>query len=83
MKTKIGQMAGRAWKTLGEKEEVVVSRLPQILREKGGINYQPLDWLAREGKINYHEKRGKIFWPSLIMNARYLESLSSVKTFKT
>jgi hypothetical protein len=35
MKMKIGEMAGRIWKTLGEKEEVAVSRLPQILKEKG------------------------------------------------
>jgi hypothetical protein len=61
MKTKIGEMAGRVWKTLGEKEEVAVSRLPQILKEKGEIVYQALGWLAREGKIDSHRKEGKTF----------------------
>ena len=61
MKTKIGEMAGRVWKTLGEKEEVVVSRLPQILKEKGEIVYQALGWLAKEGKVDFHKKEGRIF----------------------
>ena len=61
MKTKIGEMAGRVWKTLGEKEEVTVSKLPQILKEKGEIVYQALGWLAREGKVDFHKKEGKTF----------------------
>ncbi len=61
MKTKIGEMAGRVWETLGEKEEVAVSRLPQILKEKGEIVYQALGWLAREGKIDFQRKEGKTF----------------------
>ncbi len=61
MKTIIGQMAGRVWKTLGEKEEVAVAKLPQILREKGEIVFQALGWLAREGKIDFHKKEGKTF----------------------
>jgi hypothetical protein len=61
MKTKIGEMAGKVWKTLGEKEEVVVSRLPQTLKEKGEIVYQALGWLAKEGKVDFHKKEGRIF----------------------
>jgi hypothetical protein len=61
MKTKIGEMAGRLWKTLGEKEDVAVSRLPQILKEKGEIVYQALGWLAKEDKIVFHKKEGKTF----------------------
>lgn len=61
MKNKIGEMAARVWKTLGEKEDVELSRLPQILKEKGEIVYQALGWLAREDKINYHKKGGKTF----------------------
>ena len=60
MKMKIGEMAGRVWETLGE-EEVAVPRLPQILKEKGGIVYQALGWLAREDKIDFHKKGGKTF----------------------
>ena len=54
-------MAGRVWKTLGEKEEVAVSRLPQVLKEKGEIVYQALGWLAKEGKVDFHKKEGKTF----------------------
>ena len=61
MKTKIGEMAGRVWKVLGEKEAVAVSRLPQLLKEKGEIVYQGLGWLAKEDKIEFHKKEGKIF----------------------
>jgi len=61
MKNKIGEMAAKVWKTLGEKENVELSRLPQILREKGEIVYQALGWLAREDKINYHSKEKKTF----------------------
>ncbi len=61
MKTKIGEMAGRVWKTLGEKEDVAVSRLPQILKEKGEIVYQALGWLAREDKLDFHKRAGKTF----------------------
>ena len=61
MKMKIGEMAGSVSKTLGEKEEVAVSRLPQILKETGEIVYRALGWLPREGKIDFHRKGGKTF----------------------
>jgi Fe2+ or Zn2+ uptake regulation protein len=61
MKTRIGEMAGRVWKVLGEKEAISVSRLPQILKEKGEIVYQALGWLAKEGKVDFHKKEGKTF----------------------
>ena len=56
MKKIIGEMAGRVWKTLGEKDEVAVSRLPQILKEKGEIVYQALGWLDREGRNRFPQK---------------------------
>ena len=46
---------------MGEKEAIAVSRLPQILKEKGEIVYQALGWLAREGKVDFHKKEGKTF----------------------
>jgi hypothetical protein len=61
MKKKIGEMAGKVWKTLAEKGDVDISRLPQILKEKGEVVYQALGWLAREDKIDYHKKEGKTF----------------------
>ena len=59
MKARMGEMAGRVWRTLGEKEEVAVSSLPQILKEKGEIVYQALGWLAKEEKIEFRKKGGK------------------------
>ncbi len=61
MKTKIGEMAGRVWRILGEREYVDISKLPQILKEKGEIVYQALGWLTREDKIDFHKKEGKTF----------------------
>jgi glutamine cyclotransferase len=61
MKTRIGEMSGRVWKVLGEKEVVAVSRLPQFLKEKGEIVYQGLGWLAKEDKIEFHKKEGMTF----------------------
>ena len=61
MKTRIGEMSGRVWKVLGEKEAVAVSRLPHLLKEKGEVVYQALGWLAKEDKIEFHKKEGKTF----------------------
>ena len=61
MKNKIGEIAGKVWKTLGESEHVNLLKLPMILKEKGEIVYQALGWLAREDKINYLSKEGKTF----------------------
>ena len=61
MKNKIGEIAGKIWNILGEKEDVEILKLPQILKEKGEIVYQALGWLAREDKINYHSKEKKTF----------------------
>jgi hypothetical protein len=61
MKDKIGEIAGKIWTVLGEKQNVNISRLPKILKEKGEIVYQALGWLAREDKINYHTKERKTF----------------------
>jgi hypothetical protein len=61
MREIIGEMAGRVWKTLGKKGRVEISKLPQILKEKGDIVYQALGWLAREEKIIFHRKEGRTF----------------------
>jgi len=57
----IGETAGRLWKTLGNKEAVGLSQLPKILKEKSDVAYQALGWLAREDKISYHTKDGKVY----------------------
>lgn len=61
MKNKIVEVAGKVWETLGEKEDVDILKLPKILKEKGEIVYQALGWLAREDKINYHNKERRTF----------------------
>jgi len=61
MKEIIGEMAGRVWKTLGKKGWVEISKLPQILKDKGDIVYQALGWLTREEKIIFHKKEGRTY----------------------
>jgi hypothetical protein len=61
MKEVIGEMAGRVWKTLGKKGPVEISKLPQVLKEKGDIVHQALGWLAREEKIIFHTKEGRTY----------------------
>ena len=61
MKDKIGEIAGKIWTILGERQDVNISRLPNLLKEKEEIVYQALGWLAREDKINYHTKERKTF----------------------
>jgi hypothetical protein len=61
MKDKIGEIAGKIWTILGEKQNVEISKLPKILKEKEEIVYQALGWLAREDKITYHKKERKTF----------------------
>ena len=60
MFTEIGEAAGRIWQLLKDKEEVNIAGLSKILNEKSVIVYQALGWLARENKITYHKKGGKI-----------------------
>lgn len=61
MKAKIGETAGRVWETLKEKEKIEISALARMLKEKTVIVYQAVGWLAREDKISYHKKGGKIY----------------------
>jgi hypothetical protein len=61
MKVKIGEAAGRVWETLAAKNEVGLEQLPRMLKLKSDITYQALGWLAREDKINYRTKAGKVY----------------------
>jgi hypothetical protein len=61
MKDRIGEIAGKIWTVLGERQDVNISKLPNLLKEKEEIVYQALGWLAREDKINYHTKDRKTF----------------------
>jgi hypothetical protein len=61
MKEQIGEAAGRIWQELGGKKEIGLSQLPKLLNAKSDITYQALGWLAREDKITYRTKAGKVF----------------------
>ena len=53
MKEKVIQVAGKAWKVLGENGAVPISQLAKILKEKEDVVNQAVGWLAREDKIKY------------------------------
>lgn len=59
MKEKIIETAGKIWRALGAKEEVEISSLAQLVREREDIVLQALGWLAREDKIVYRSYRGE------------------------
>ena len=61
MKEKIGETAGKIWNILREHEEVAISQLPAMMKEKTLIVHQALGWLAREDKIVYRAKGNKIY----------------------
>jgi hypothetical protein len=61
MKGKVIEAAGKTWQILGEKDEVKISDLAKLVKEKGEVVFQALGWLAREDKINYISRDGKDF----------------------
>jgi hypothetical protein len=61
MKKIIGEMAGKVWKTLGIKGRADISRVPLIMKEKEELVLLGLGWLAREDKLEFHKKEGRIF----------------------
>ncbi len=60
MKDRIGQLAGRVWRFLGAQGEVEEERLARKMKLKAKDAYQGLGWLAREDKVRYETKGGKI-----------------------
>ncbi len=60
-KEKIGEAAGLVWETLNSKGEVNIAQLPRLLKITSDVAYQALGWLAREDKISYHTKAGKVY----------------------
>ena len=60
MKHVIGDLAGKVWQFLGASGAVDVDRLSRKMKLKGKDTYQGLGWLAREDKVQYTEKDGKV-----------------------
>ncbi len=61
MKKQIITTAGRIWRVLGDKGRMDIAQLPRSLKEKSVIVYQALGWLAREDKIRYVKRSGKVY----------------------
>jgi len=61
MKEEIGFTAGKTWEVLRNKGEVELTKLPRMLDESAAVVYQAVGWLAREDKIKYSKKGGKVF----------------------
>ena len=60
----IGDLAGKVWKTLGQKDKVALTTLPKLLEEDGALVNQAVGWLAREDKIDF-EKQGRAVYVKL------------------
>ena len=50
MKEKVIEIAGKAWRFLGQNGQTNVSQLAKSLKEKDEVVFQALGWLAREEK---------------------------------
>ncbi len=61
MKEKIIETAGKTWKALGQKGELLLEQLPKAVNVDEATSYQALGWLAREDKINYSIKNKQTF----------------------
>ncbi len=58
---RIGEVAGKVWRTLGKKGELSITMLPKFIKEDNDVIFQSVGWLAREGKITYTKKENKSF----------------------
>jgi len=61
MKERVGLTAGSIWDLLSKKDEISVTQLAKVLKEKPLVIHQALGWLAREDKISYREEGLKLF----------------------
>lgn len=57
---RIGEMAGRIWRTLDEEGELRVSTLKRQLDAPDALVYMALGWLAREDKLEM-ESQGRTY----------------------
>ncbi len=61
LKENIGNISGKIWDLLQEKDELAITRIPRLLKEKSAMVYQGLGWLAREDKVTYRKKGERIY----------------------
>jgi hypothetical protein len=55
MNHRIGHVAGKVWRTLGEKGQVPVNQLIDAIDDDQDLVTMALGWLARENKVVFHE----------------------------
>ena len=67
MKDKVIEIAGKAWRFLGQNGQTNVGQLAKSLKEKDEVVLQAIGWLAREDKIDYTIKNRRTF-VSLVEN---------------
>jgi hypothetical protein len=51
MESKIGEAAGKVWKTLHEKGAMPAGQLSKLVGISPDLTNQAIGWLAREGKL--------------------------------
>ena len=78
VKEKVIDIAGRAWRTLGERGESEIVELAKILREREDLVNQAVGWLAREDKIHYTNKRNKTVISLVESELQSFKKLSTV-----
>jgi hypothetical protein len=82
MKTKIIEAAGKTWRVLGEKKEVEISSLPELVKEKEEVVFQALGWLAREDKITYLSRHCEDYVALVPKELEAYRRLQSTKTWE-
>ena len=60
MNDHIGAVAGKVWEYISQKGEVNLSSIPRALKEKAVYVNMGVGWLAREDKLLFTDKGGKI-----------------------
>jgi hypothetical protein len=55
MNHRIGHIAGKVWRLLGEKGSASLSQVETAVDENPELTSMALGWLARENKVTFHE----------------------------
>lgn len=56
MQNRIGQVAGKVWRALGEKGGATIAQIAKAVDESPEVVSLAVGWLARENKVVFNEK---------------------------
>jgi hypothetical protein len=70
MNNRIGQIAGRVWRALGEKGAATVAQIAKSINEPAEVVTLAVGWLARENKVVFNESKSKAVTVSLTADER-------------